>query len=211
VLEDAGIKLTCVATAVLGKSGRAILAALLAGTSDANVLAELARGRMRAKLPALRQALVGQFRAHHAFLLTHRLAHIDYLDERIDAISEQIAAAIQPFREQVDRLEAMPGVNRRTAEVLIAEVGVDMTVFPSPRQLASWAGVCPGNHESAGKRRSGRTRKGNRWLRMALTEAASSVSRTTNTAFGARYRRIMRHAGHKKAVIAVAHAILVTA
>ena len=211
VLEDAGIKLTSVATDVLGKSGRAILAALLAGTSDPNVLAELARGRMRAKLPALRQALVGQFRAHHAFLLTQLLAHIDYLDELIEAISERITAAIQPFTEQVDRLDAMPGVNRRTAEVLIAEVGVDMTVFPSPRHLASWAGVCPGNHESAGKRRSGRTRKGNRWLRMALTEAASSVSRTTNTAFGARYRRIMRHAGHKKAVIAVAHAILVAA
>jgi transposase len=211
VLEDAGIKLTSVATDVLGKSGRAILAAMLAGTSDPNVLAELARGRMRGKLPALRQALVGRFRSHHAFLLTHLLAHIDYLDELIEAISEQVTAVIQPFTEQMDRLDAMPGVNRRTAEVLIAETGVDMTVFPSPRHLASWAGVCPGNQESAGKRRSGRTRKGNRWLRMALTEAASSVSRTTNTAFGARYRRIMRHAGHKKAVIAVAHAILVTA
>ena len=211
VLEDAGIKLGTVATDILGVSGRAMLTALVGGTTDPEALAELARGRLRKKLPALRAALAGHFRAHHAFLIGHLLAHLDYLDEVIGSVSDQIAERIAPFTAELDRLDTIPGVDRRTAEVLIAELGVDMGVFPSARHVASWAGLCPGNNESAGKHKSGKTRKGDRWLRTALTEAALGAIRTKDSAFGARYRRIMRHRGHKKAVVAVAHALLVTA
>jgi transposase len=211
LLEDAGIKLASVATDVLGVSGRAMLDALVHGTTDPDVLAELARGKLRAKLPALRQALAGRFRPHHAFLVSQLLAHLDYLDEMITTLSERIEAAIAPFADELARLDTIHGVARRTAEVLIAELGVDMRQFPSDRHLASWAGVCPGNNESAGKHKSGKTRRGNRWLRAALTEAALAAIRTSNSAFAAPYRRIMRHRGHKKAVTAVAHAMLVTA
>lgn len=211
VLEDAGIKLTSVATRLLGASGRAMLDALVTGTTDPVVLADLARGKLRKKLPALRQALVGRFRAHHAFLVSQLLAHLDYLDESIETVSAQIDTAMAPFQEELARLDTIHGVNKRTAEVIVAELGVDMTVFPTAKHAASWAGLCPGNHESAGKHRSGRTRHGNRWLRTALIEAALAASvRSTKGALAARYRRI-RHRGHKKAVVAVAHAILVTA
>ena len=210
VLEDAGIKLASVATDVLGVSGRAMLTALVEGTTDPGVLADLARGTLRRKLPALRQALAGRFRPHHGFLVGLLLAHLDYLDEAIATLSTQIEAAITPFAAMVTRLDSIPGVSQRTAEVLIAEIGVDMRVFPTAGHLASWAGVCPGNNESAGKHRSGRPRPGNRWLRMTLIEAALAASRTS-TALGARYRRVMRHRGHHKAVIAVAHAMLVIA
>ncbi len=167
-LEDAGIKLASVASDVLGVSGRAMLDALLRGTTDPDVLADLARGTLRQKLPALRQALAGRFRPHHAFLVSQLLAHLDYLDEVIETLSTHIAEVIAPFAEEVSRLDTIPGVNRRTAEVLIAEIGVDMGVFPTAAHLASWAGLCPGNNESAGKHKSGKTRKGNRWLRGAL-------------------------------------------
>jgi len=210
VLEDAGIKLASVATDVLGVSGRAMLTALVEGTTDPGVLADLARGTLRRKLPALRQALAGRFRPHHGFLVGQLLAHLDYLDEAIATLSTQIEAAITPFAAMVTRLDSIPGVSQRTAEVLIAEIGVDMRVFPTAGHLASWAGVCPGNNESAGKHRSGRPRPGNRWLRMTLIEAALAASRTS-TALGARYRRVLRHRGHHKAVIAVAHAMLVIA
>jgi transposase len=211
LLEDAGIKLASVATDILGVSGRAMLEALVRGTTDPEVLAELARGKLRAKLPALRQALRGQFRPHHAFLVSQLLAHLDYVDETITTLSGRIEEVIVPFADELARLDTIHGVGRRTAEVLIAELGVDMTQFPSDRHLASWAGLCPGNNESAGKHRSGKTRRGNRWLRAALTEAALAAIRTSNSAFTASYRRIMRHRGHKKAVLAVAHAMLVTA
>jgi transposase len=210
VLEDAGIKLAGVATDVLGVSGRAMLTALVQGTTDPDLLAELARGTLRRKLPALRQALAGRFRPHHGFLVGQLLAHLDYLDEAIATLSTQIEVAIAPFAVMVTRLDSIPGVSQRTAEVLIAEIGVDMRVFPTAGHLASWAGLCPGNNESAGKHRAGRTRSGNRWLRMTLVEAALAASRTS-TALGARYRRVMRHRGHHKAVIAVAHAMLVIA
>jgi len=210
VLEDAGIKLASVATDVLGVSGRAMLTALVEGTTDPGVLADLARGTLRRKLPALRQALAGRFRPHHGFLVGQLLAHLDYLDEAIATLSTQIEAAITPFAAMVTRLDSIPGVSQRTAEVLIAEIGVDMRVFPTAGHLASWAGVCPGNNESAGKHRSGRPRPGNRWLRMTLIEAALAASRTS-TALGARYRRVLRHRGHHKAVIAVAHVMLVIA
>ncbi len=211
LLEDAGIKLATVARDVLGSSGRAMLEALVQGTSDPAVLAELARGRMRAKLPALRQALAGHFRPHHAFLAIQILAHLDHLEGTVATLSERIAAILAPFADAVQRLDTIPGVNQRTAEVLIAEIGVDMSRFPSDRHLASWTGLCPGNHESAGKHKSGKTRKGNIWLRAALIEAALGATRTKNSAVAARYRRLLRHRGHKKAIVAVAHNLLVTA
>lgn len=211
VLEDAGIKLATVATDILGVSGRDMLHALVAGTTDPEVLAELARGTLRKKLPALRHALAGRFRAHHAFMVSHHLGHLDYLDEAIAALSSRIEEALRPFAQEQQRLDSIPGIAKRTTEVLIAEVGVDMRQFPTAQHLASWAGLCPGQNESAGKHKSGRIRPGNRWLRMALIEAASLAARSRTTAFGARYRRIARHRGHKKAVVAVAHAMLVTA
>jgi transposase len=210
VLEDAGIKLAAVASNVLGKSGRDMLQALVAGTTDPETLAQLARGALRQKLPALRQALTGRFQSHHATLLTHLLAHVEYLDETISRLSEEIDVALRPFAAAMTALDTIPGVSRRTAEVLLAETGGDMRVFPSAAHLASWAGLCPGQHESAGKRRAGTLRKGNRWLRATLLEAAWAATRT-HTALAARYRRVMRHRGHKKAVIAVAHAMLVIA
>ncbi|MFQ5962030.1 MAG: IS110 family transposase [Candidatus Methylomirabilales bacterium] len=208
VLEDAGIKLASVATDILGVSGRAMLEALVRGSTDPEVVAELARGTLRKKLPALRQALAGHFRAHHAFVVSEILAHLDYLDEAISRLSERIEEAIAPFAEEVERLDTLHGVSKRTAEVMVAEMGVDMSVFPSDGHLASWTGICPGNNESAGKRKSGKTRKGNRWLRMALIEAALAASHTKHSALAARYRRVLRHRGHKKAVVAVAHAVL---
>jgi transposase len=210
VLEDAGIKLASVANDVLGVSGRAMLEALVGGTTDPGVLADLARGKLRAKLPALRQALTGRFRAHHAFLVGQLLAQLDFLEETIEQVSMRIAEVLAPYTAEVERLDAIPGVNQRTAEVLIAECGVDMRQFPSAKHLASWAGLCPGHRESAGKRKAAATRKGNRWLRTALVEAALSASRASRSALAARYRRVMQHRGHKKAVLAVAHAILVS-
>jgi transposase len=211
ILEDAGIKLATVASDILGVSGRAMLQALIVGTTDPDVLADLARGTLRKKLPALRQALVGRFQAHHAFMVSHHLSHLDYLDETIDALSARIEEALRPFEEELSRLDSIPGVGRRTAEVMLAEVGLDLSRFPTAATLVSWAGLCPGQHESAGKRGPARIRPGNRWLRTALIEAASMAARTRDTALASRYHRIARHRGHKKAVVAVAHAILVTA
>jgi transposase len=208
LLQDAGIKLSSVATNILGVSGRAMLEALVHGTTDAAVLAELARGRLRVKLPALRQVLAGHFRPHHAFLVGQLLAHLTYLDKAIAKVSKEVERHVGPFKQALADLDTVPGIDKRTAEVVLAEVGVDMTRFPSARHLASWAGICPGNDESAGKRRSGKTRKGNRWLRTALVEAAGAAIRKRDSALGARYRRVMRHRGHNKAIVAVAHAML---
>jgi transposase len=207
VLQEAGIKLASVASDVLGVSGRAMLQALVAGTTDPTALADLARGRLRAKRPALQDALRGRFRAHHAQLLSHLLAHIDYLDDSVAALSAAIEEQMRPFTEATRRLDQVPGLNQRTLERVLAEIGVDMTVFPTAGHLASWSGLCPGNDESAGKRRSGRTRKGNRALRGALIQAAWAATRAEGSPFAARYRRL-RHRGHKKAVVAVAHALL---
>ena len=208
VLEDAGLKLATVATDVLGASGRAMLTALVEGTTDPGLLADLARGRLRAKLPALRQALTGRFRGHHAFLLTQLLAHLAYLDEAIATLSHAIEEHLAPFAEAAVRLQTIPGVKQRTLEAIIAEIGVDMRRFPTAGHLASWAGLCPGNNESGGKRRRGRVRKGNRWLKAALVEASLAAIRTKGSSLGAVYRRICRHAGHNIAIVAVAHAIL---
>ena len=209
VLEDTGVKLASVATDILGVSGRAMLDALVAGTTDPDVLAELAKGRLRAKLPALRQALVGRFRQHHALLVSELLAHLDYLEEAIDRLSEPIAEQLRPFAATLTPLDAIPGVNQRTIEGIVGELGLDLSPFPSDRHLVSWTGLCPGHYESAGKHNSGTPRKGNRWLRATLTEAALAAIRVKDSRLAARYRRIMRHRGHKKAVVAVAHTILV--
>lgn len=212
VLEDAGIKLATVASDILGVSGRAMLEALAGGTTDPALLADLARGTLRKKLPALRAALTGQFRGHHAFLVTQQLAHLDFLDEAVATVSGQIEAQLHPFASHLARLQTIPGIHKRGAEVLVAELGVDMGRFPTAGHLASWAGVCPGQHESAGKRKPVKTRKGNRWLRSTLVLAAKGAIRSKRGgALEARYRRILRHRGHPKAVVAVAHAVLVAA
>ena len=209
VVEDAGIKLSSVASEVLGVAGRLMLEALVAGTHDPAVLAELAKGRLRAKIPALREALAGHFRAHHALLVGELLSHVDYLDEAIGRMSEEVERRIGPFSEAVALLDSIPGVNQRTAEVLVAETGADMSRFPGAGHLASWAGICPGNNESAGKHFSGRTRRGSKWLRTALVESASAAARSKGTYLSSQYARLKGRRGHKKAIGAVAHSILV--
>ena len=208
ILEDTGIKLDCVATDILGVSGRAMLDALVRGTTDPAVLAELARGRLRAKIPALREALEGRFGDEHALVVSSILAHIDFLDEQIERLSAAVEQAIAPFAAAVELLCSIPGVQRRTAEVIIAEIGTDMSVFPSAGHLVSWAGLCPGHDESAGKRRSGRTRKGSKWLRMALLEAALAAARTNDSYPAAQYRRLKARRGPARAATAVCHSIL---
>jgi transposase len=211
VLEDAGIKLDCVASDIMGKSARAMLAALIRGERDPQVLAELALGRMRPKVGELQQALVGRFGDHHARLCSKMLAHIDNLTATIDELTGEIGVEIEPFQGVRKRLRTIPGVSDRLAENLIAETGGDMSRFPTPQQLASWAGMCPGNNESAGKHFSGRTRKGDRWLRGALGEAAAAAARTKGTYLSARYRRLAGRRGKKRAKVAIGHDILVAA
>ena len=208
VLEDAGVKLSCVATDVMGVSGRQMMRALIEGQADADALAELAKGKLRKKLPALRKALDGRFRAHHSFLLERMLARIEDLEDDIEAISARVQEQVSPFEQAVTLLRTIPGVERRTAEVIIAETGGDMSVFPTAKHLASWAGVCPGQNESAGKRKSAKTRKGSPWLRATLIESARAASRSKGTYLGERYRRLARRRGDKKAIIAIAHEIL---
>jgi len=208
VLEDAGLKLSTVLTDVLGASGRAMLAALVGGTTDPAVLADLARGRLRQKLPALRAALHGHYRAHHAFLLSQILAKVDFLEEAIAHVTDEIDRQVRPFEPVLMRLTTVPGIARRTAITIVAETGGDMTRFPTAGHLCSWAAMCPGQNESAGKRRSGKTRAGNRYLRGALIEAGWACTRAKGTALQARYLRIKRHRGHKKAVVAVGHQLL---
>jgi transposase len=211
LLEDAGIKLDSVVSDVLGKSARAMLEALIDGERDPVVLAELARTRMRPKIAELRLALEGGFDDHHALMLRLHLHHVDQLTVAIDGLDAEVDRVIGPFSEQHRRLTTIPGVGKRTAEVIIAEIGVDMSRFPTPAHLASWAGMCPGNHESAGKRRSGKARKGDAALRSALCESAWTVSRTHGY-LGSLYRHLHRRFGKKgeaKAAFAVGHAILV--
>ena len=211
LLEDAGVKLSCVATNVLGMSGRAMLEALISGTRDPEVLAELAQGKLRKKIPQLKQALDGRFSAHHAMMLGHILAHMDYLEEAIDRLTAEIEERIAPFAGKGERLDTIPGVGELTAQVILAELGEDMTRFATHRHAASWVKLCPGNHESAGKRRSGRTGKGNTHLRTALVEAAQAAAHTKDTYLRAQYEQIKRRHGHNKAIVAVAHSILVAA
>lgn len=208
VLEDAGLKLATVMTNVMGVSGRAMIEAMLQGTTDPVALADLARGRLRAKLPALQQALTGRFRPHQAFLVTAILAKIDFLEEAIERLTTEIDRHVAPFEPVLARLTTIPGVARTNAITILAETTGDMTRFATAAHLCSWAAMCPGQEESAGKRRSGKTREANRYLRGALVEAGWATTRARGTALQARYYRVKRHRGHKKAVVAVGHQIL---
>jgi len=208
VLEDANIKLASVATDVLGASGRAMLQALIAGGSDPEQLADLARMRLRAKLPELRLALQGRVTEHHRFLLRVHLDHIGHLEGLIGRLGGRIEEVMAPFAEAAARLQTIPGVIQRVAETVLAEIGPRMEQFPTDGHLASWAGMSPGNNESAGKRRSGRTTHGNRWLRQMLVQAAWAASRTKGTYLAAQYRRLAKRRGRKRALVAVGHTLL---
>lgn len=208
VLEDSTVKLTSVRSDIMGVSGRAMLLALVQGTTDPTVLAELARGRLRKKLPELRRALAGRFRRHHAFLVEQILAKLDYLDEALERLNAEIDERLIPFEPLLARLDTIPGVNRTVAISLLAETGGDMRQFATAGHLCSWAAVCPGQNESAGKRRSGKTRRGNQYLRGQLIQGALGAIHSRGTALQARYHRVKRHRGHKKAVVAVAHQML---
>jgi transposase len=211
VLEGANLKLGDVATDVLGKSARQMLERIVAGATEteAAALAQLARGRMREKIPQLERALSGRVAPHQRFMLAQQLAHIDFLDETIERVSGEVAERLRPFDETLANLDAIPGVGRRTAEILLAEIGTDMSRFPSAAHLASWAGMCPGHDESAGKRRSGKTRKGSPALRHALTEAARAAARSKHTYLATQFHRLAARRGSKRAAVAVGHSILV--
>lgn len=209
ILEDTNIKLSAVASDMMGRSARAMVEALVAGEVDPTVLAGLARGRMRSKHDLLVQALQGQFKPHHRVLLSAQLAHIDALEEEIEHLSAEIARRLAMYEAQLQRLETIPGIQRRLAEVILAEIGPDMQRFPDARHLASWAGVCPGNRESAGKRLSGKTRRGSPWLRTALVEAAHAATHCKDCYLSAQYHRLVLRRGAKKAILAVGHTLLV--
>lgn len=211
VLESANIKLASVATDVLGVSGRAMLEAIIAGQATPEQMAELAKGRMRDKRDQLAKALEGRVKAHHRFVLTELLCQIDSLDETIARFDHEIEEYCRPFEEAVQLLDTIPGVGRQAAEIIVSEIGTDMSRFPSADHLAAWAGVAPGNNESAGKRRSGRTRKGNQPLGAALNQAAHAAAHTKNTYLAAQYHRLAGRRGAKRAAVAVAHSILVIA
>ena len=208
-LEGANIKLGDVATDIMGLSSRQMLAALAGGETDAAAMAQLAQGRLRDKLPALERALAGRVGSHQRFLLARQLAHIDFLDAAIAEVSTEIAERLRPFAAELEQLATIPGVGRRTAEVLVAEIGTNMRRFPTSGHLASWAGMCPGNDESAGKRRSGKTRKGSPWLRSTLIEAARAAGRAKGTYLAAQYHRLAARRRTKRAAVAVGHTILV--
>jgi transposase len=242
LLEGANIKLSSVATNIMGVSARAMLAEIVAGQTDAESMADLARGRMRSKIPELEKALTGIVQPHHRFVLAQQLEHIDFLDEKVEAISLRIEQQLEsmswpdepsdpdagegiegetPVADEsglpltwntaVALLDTMPGVNRRIAEVMLAEMGLDMSQFPTASHLASWAGLAPGNHQSGGKRYSGRTTKGNKPLASIMVQGAWSATRTKGTFLKARYHRLAARRGKKRAIVAVAHSMLVSA
>jgi transposase len=207
-LQDANIKLGSVASDILGVSGRAMLEAVIAGETDSTVLAERAQRRLRGKIPALREALCGRVREHHRFLLKTLLAHLDFLERQIQDLDERIEEVTRPFQGLIERMTTVPGLGRRASEAVLAEIGPDMSQFPSDAHLTSWAGICPGSHETAGKRKSGRTAKGNHWLKKTLCQAAWSAARTKDTYLAAQFRRIAPRRGKKRAIIAVSNSIL---
>ena len=209
VLEDTGIKLSSVASSVLTRSARAMIDALIAGERDPRVLAELAQGRMRSKLDELTLALRGRFTDHHALLLGVHLDHIDQIDAHIATIDARVEATIAPFARQLAHLVTVPGIAEVAARVVIAEIGVDMTIFPTAGHLASWAGLCPGNNESAGKHRSGHTTHGNPWLAETLVQAAWAATRQQDSWLRARYYRLVKRVGRKRAIVAIAHSMLI--
>jgi transposase len=208
-LEGGNIKLGSVASSIMGVSARQMLEGLVAGTATPAALADLAQGKLREKLGELEQALTGRFGAHQRFLVVRHLAHVDYLDELIGQVSAEIAERVHPFEETIERLDAIPGVGRIVAEVIVAEIGTEVSRFPSAQHLASWAGLAPGNEESAGKRKSSKTRKGDQALRHALIEAASAAAKKKDSYLQTQYRRLAARRGKKKAAVAVAHSILV--
>ena len=207
-LESANIKLASVATDVMGMSGRAMLEAIIVGKATPEEMAELAKGRLREKREQLVKALEGRVKAHHRFVLTELLCQIDGLDETVARFDEQIEAYCRPFEEAVQVLDTIPGVSRRAAEVIVSEIGTDMSRFQTANHLAAWAGVAPGNNESAGKRRSGKTRKGNKYLGVILNQVAHAAARTKNTYLSTQYHRLAGRIGAKKAIVAVEHSIL---
>jgi transposase len=210
-LESANIKLASVATDITGKSGRAILDALVVGKLTPEQMAELMHKRMEAKKPAMREALSGRMNDHHRFMLKQLLSQIDDLDRMIEAFDGRVEEVMSPLElEMVKKLDQIPGFDVRTGQIVISEIGTDMSRFPTPEHLASWAGVCPGNNESAGKRKSGRIRKANNWLKAALGQAAWGASRTRRSYYCAKHQRIASRRGGKRATIAVAHSLLVT-
>jgi len=211
VLEGANIKLASVASDVMGKSGRAMVEALSAGAKDPKALAALALGKLQDKQEELERALRGVVGAHQRMVLATQLRHIAYLDEEIERLSAEVVERQRPFADALARLQTIPGVGQRTAEVILAEIGPDMSRFPTAGHLASWAGLCPGQNESAGKRKSGRTRKGCVSLRESMTESARAAGRTRRTYLSAQYHRIAARRGAKRAAVAVAHSILVIA
>ena len=208
VLEGGNIKLASVATDILGVSGRDMLRAMIAGENDPNVLAEMARGRLRNKLGELRWALEGTMGGHQRFMLSAQLRLLETLEAEIERLDEEVERRLAPLEEAIERLDGIPGVARRVAEDILAEIGADMSKFPSARHLASWAKLSPGNYESAGKRRSGYTGRGSPWLSAALVEAAQAAARTKDTYLSARYRRIASRRGRKRAIVALAHKML---
>jgi len=211
VLQDANIKLSSVVSDIMGVSSRSMLEALSREQSDPSQLASLARGRLREKRSELEKALDGIVKSHHRFMIVAHLEHIDFLEQAIARVSAEIEERLRPFEAELALLDTIPGVSQRTAEVLLAEIGADMTRFATHRHLASWAGMCPGNNESAGKRKSGKTRKGSPWLRCALVEAAHAASHSRDTYLAAQYHHLARRRGAKRALIAVGHTILVIA
>jgi transposase len=213
ILEDANIKIAGakMVSDIMGVSGRAMIEAILEGQSDPATLADLAKGKLRKKRAQLEQALTGRVSDHHRLLLGMHLEHIDFLDESINRLSQEVAERLHPFEEELARLDTIPGVGRLTAEVFAAEVGFDLSHWPSAGHLASWAGMCPGNDQSAGKRLSGKTRKGNKWLRRALVGAACAAGLKNGSYLQAQYRRLKYRRGQGKAAVAVGHSILVIA
>jgi len=210
LLEDANIKLAAVASDIMGASGLDMLWSIAEGQDDPDRLADMARRRMRGKIPALKRALEGRVTEHHRFLLKMLLEQVQTLDGFIHQLNERIEQCTRPFAEEIERLCQIPGIKRTTAENILAEIGPDMRQFPTAGHLASWAGLCPGNHESAGKRKTGKTTKGNRWLRRALTQAAWAAQATKGTYLKAQYRRLAPRRGKKRALVAVGHTILVS-
>jgi len=209
VLEDANVKLGSVASNVVGASGRLMLEAIVAGQNDPSQLADLAKRRLRAKIPQLEQALYGKLTGHHRWMLKLLLDQLQTTEQFIARLDERIAELTRPQQPILEKLDAIPGVDRRVAEVVIAEIGPDMTPFPSDAHLASWAGIAPGNNESAGKKRSGKTTKGSRWLRQALVQAAWAASHKKDSYFQAHARNLMHRRGRKRGLVAVAHSLLI--
>ncbi len=209
VLEMANVKLSSVATDVLGKSGRDMLQAIIEGTTDAQVLANLARGLLRKKLPQLQEALDGRVQTHHRILLQHLLAHVAFLEQALEQLQQEIEQRLLPFQEGIRLLMSIPGIAELSAAGILAEIGTAMSRFPSAKHLASWAGVCPGNKQSGGKRLSGKMRKGNVTLRALLAEVVWVISHTKDNYLSAQYHRLARRIGKNKAAMAVAHSVLV--